>query len=162
MPGPPVRTDIVEVYVFRRPDRHPVEFLQMRRKREPMAGTWQPVMGHVEGDETAVATARRELAEETGFQVAQSRGFWQLESLDSYYLASLDEVVLSPGFAVEVAPDAEPVIDDAHDAHRWVPRDRTDRAFYWPGQRQQAVHIVSDLLDPSSELGERLRLSKDD
>ena len=69
MAGPSVRTDIVDVYVFRHGatgGRGDVQFLQMRRCHGAMAGTWQPVMGHVEEGETATETAARELAEETG------------------------------------------------------------------------------------------------
>ena len=64
-------TDIVDVHVFRQrvggTADGDVEFLQMRRSHGALSGTWQPVIGHVVGDETAVETARRELEEETGF-----------------------------------------------------------------------------------------------
>ena len=54
MPGPQMRTDIVDVYVFRRPSLDAgaaAEFLQLRRISGAMAGSWQPVMGHVEAGE---------------------------------------------------------------------------------------------------------------
>src|SRR4051812_5160568 len=99
---PAVRTDIVEVFVFRRLVGHGVEFLQLRRTPAPLAGSWQPVMGHVEPGETATAAALRELREETGY--APGSGllrFWQLELVNTFFLASLDAIMLSPGFAAE-------------------------------------------------------------
>lgn len=157
-PGPAVRTDLVDVHVFRRPSPRSVEFLQLRRRVPPLAGSWQPVMGHVEPGESAVAAARRELREETGWHGPVLRGFWQLESVNAFFLASLDAVVLSPCFAAEVAADAQPTLDAAHDAVRWVGRDHADRCFLWPGQRQAIEQIVRDLLDPQSPVAAVLRL----
>lgn len=154
MAGPPIRSDIVEVYIFRRlAERRSPEFLQMRRARGALSGTWQPVMGHIEEGESAPQTALRELAEETGFRPGPGMlGFWQLELVNTYYLASHESVVLSPGFAVEVTAGIEPVLDADHDAHRWVPRDRVGRMFLWPGQRAAIDHIVHDILSAGSEM----------
>jgi dATP pyrophosphohydrolase len=190
MPGPTLRTDIVDIYVFRR--RHPqersagVQYLQLRRAVDPLRHTWQPVMGHIEPGESAVQAALRELQEETGFaplptaplSQAQAQGlrpglpetsppqnsarrllnFWQLESIHPFFLASVDAIVLSPGFAAEVAPDAEPVLDETHDAHRWVPRAHADRCFLWPNQRHALTQIERDILDPTSPVAAVLRI----
>lgn len=174
MPGPALRTDIVEVYAFRRPrprklssgtgasDLAPataVEFLQLRRVNPPMPGTWQPVMGHVEAGETALKGAMRELAEEAGYTPARGvLAVWQLELVNTYFLASIDAVMLSPGFAVEIAAGVEPVIDASHDAARWVPRDHVGRSFLWPGQRAAIDHIATDLLSPASPIAPLLRV----
>ncbi|MCC7205213.1 MAG: NUDIX domain-containing protein [Phycisphaeraceae bacterium] len=160
MAGPAIRTDIVEVYVFRQLNHGgTAEFLQLHRASGVMTGSWQPVMGHVEEGETAVRAAARELAEETGWQIGRDTlGFWQLESLNGFFLAEQDEVMLCPGFAVHVPPTATPTPDGAHDGFRWVRRDMTDRAFLWPGQRQAIEQIVRDILPGDSPLRETLRL----
>lgn len=152
MPGASVRTDIVDVYVFRlcgvgAGRDGVVEFLHLRRKTGKMSGTWQPVMGHVEEGETSVRTALRELAEETGY--APGKGLaavWQLESVNGYFLAAEDCVMLCPCFAVQVQAGIDPVLDAAHDGFRWVRRDRVDREFVWPGQRAAIEQIVRDIL----------------
>lgn len=148
MAGPQVRTDIVEVYVLQRhPRGRGVQFLQLKRRDGKLAGSWQPVMGHVEGTETAWQTARRELQEETGLTPLRC---WQLELVNCYFLAKPNEIMLSPGFAVEVAWDSKPVLDGEHDAFRWVKQDHADEAFLWPGQRAAIAHIMRDLLTPGS------------
>lgn len=165
MPGPKVRTDIVEVYVFRRAARGVAEFLQLRRSKGAMAGSWQPVMGHIEEGETAAAAAIRELKEETGFTPGHTLGkgsltaMWQLESVNAFFLATHDAILLSPGFAAEIAPGHEPKLDDTHDAHRWVPRDQADRLFVWPGQRQAINQIITDILAPNSPAEPHLRIA---
>jgi len=149
MPGPTVRTDIVDVYVFRLTGGGcaGVEFLQARRVKGKMAGTWQPVMGHIEAGETAVDTAMRELAQETQYKPnAGLIGMWQLESVNTYFLASEDCVVLAPCFGAQVDAGVEPRLNDEHDAFRWVRRDHVDRVFVWPGQRVAIEQIVRDIL----------------
>lgn len=163
MAGPELRTDIVDVYVFRRPAgrSRDAQFLQLRRAaaEKSLAGTWQPVMGHMQAGETAARTALRELEEETGFGPgAGLGGFWQLESPNTYFLHSHEAIVMSPCFAAEVAGDAEPRLDASHDAHRWVGRAEADRFFLWPGQRQAIREIVRGLLEPGAPTEALLRI----
>lgn len=156
MPGPTIRTDIVDVYVFRISGGGcaGVEFLQARRAKGKMTGTWQPVMGHVKAGETAVQTALRELAQETQYQPnAGLIGMWQLESVNTFFLASEDCVVMAPCFAAQVNARIEPQLNDEHDAFRWVKRDHVDRVFVWPGQRVAIDQIVRDVL-PSIASGD--------
>lgn len=133
--GPRVRTDIVDVYIFRRRARA-LEFLQMKRSSEPLKDTWHPVMGHVERGETAVACALREVQEEVGLLPTDKgfKGMWALEQVHPYYVEPIDQIVLSPRFAVEVGPGWKPRVNDEHSAVRWVTRAQVARRFMWPGQ----------------------------
>ncbi len=193
--GPRVRTDVIDVYIFQRaatpprpvvgasavssswggvtPDTgadgaHGVYFLQLRRARDPLGGTWQPIMGHVEKGETAVRCALRELEEEVGLRRGDAalRGVWALEQVHPFYIAELDAIVMSPRFAAEVSPGWAPRLNDEHTAHRWVhSRDAMrasggggEGAFMWPGQRAAAREIVESLLVEGSVSAERLRV----
>ncbi len=164
--APPIRTDIVDVYVFRRArseTRHPesdLEFLQLHRVPTiSLPDTWQPVMGHMHPEETPAATALRELAEETGYRPgAGLLGFWQLEEPNTYFLNSHHCFVMSPCFAAEVEPGRAPLLDADHDAARWVARPLADRAFLWPGQRRAVAATVRDILEPGSPVEPLLRI----
>ncbi|MEX0653802.1 MAG: NUDIX domain-containing protein [Phycisphaeraceae bacterium] len=171
MTGPPIRTDIVDVYVFRRPPatgaarRGEVQFLQLHRALTgALPGTWHPIMGHMHDDETAARTALRELHEEAGYSAAAGGdllGFWQLERVNSYFLHSHESIIISPCFAVEVAAPPqgrEPTLNAEHDAVRWVPRPLVDRHFLWPGQRDAIASIVRDILEPNSPSEPLLRI----
>jgi 8-oxo-dGTP pyrophosphatase MutT (NUDIX family) len=164
---PQIRTDIVDVYIFRRwPDEalsraepH-VEFLQLLRTRGPLKNTWQPVMGHVEASETAVQCALREVREELGL-VAEPPGFvgmWALEQVHPFFLPELDAVVMSPRFAVEVSGSWRTMLNGEHRAHRWIPAHQAGRYFMWPGQLAATREITTSLLRPGSLAMEPMRI----
>ncbi|MEC9373457.1 MAG: NUDIX domain-containing protein [Planctomycetota bacterium] len=160
--GPAIRSDIVDVYVFRAPDDDPtaVEFLQVLRNGPPLDHTWQPVMGHVEEGETAVHAAVREAAEEIGLRAGEPHwlAMWALEQVHPYYLADLDCIVMSPRFAVRVAPGFKPALNDEHADHRWVPIGGVPTHFMWPGQKAACREIIEELLRPGSLAERRLRI----
>jgi len=162
-----------------------VYFLQLKRTRDPLGRTWQPVMGHAEPGETAVQCALRELSEEVGLAPPpRGRGqgggrevhadqppaahatflaLWALEQVHPFFIAELDAIVLSPRFAAEVPPGWTPRLNDEHTAHRWVHwrdavRASGEGAFMWPGQRAAAREIVGSLLVDGSVCRERLRV----
>lgn len=190
--GPRLRTDVIDVYIFQRAHTPPrpvvgasatsgswggiapetgadpareVYFLQLHRARDPLGDTWQPVMGHAETGETAVQCARREVEEEVALKRGDKAivGMWALEQVHPFFIAELDAIILSPRFAIEVAPGWMPTINGEHTAHRWVHyrdavRPSGDGAFMWPGQRSAAREIVESLLPEGSVSVERLRV----
>jgi 8-oxo-dGTP pyrophosphatase MutT (NUDIX family) len=157
--GPRLRSDVVDVYVFRRVGTCGAEFLQLRRAKPPMEDTWQPVMGHIEPGENAVAAALREAAEEIGLLQADPAfvGLWALEQVWPYYLPSSNSIMLSPRLVIEVAASFEPTLNHEHKAHRWVgsevPCELMDEAarhvgshFTWTGQRHAIAEIFRTIL----------------
>lgn len=141
--GPRVRTDIVDVYIFRRRQRN-IEFLQMRRSANPLKGTWHPVMGHIEAGETAALCARRELIEEVGLEPGDADliGMWALEQVHPFFIAAIDQVIMSPRFAVEVRSTWSPRVNEEHTGVRWVKAADVARFFMWPGQLACCAEIV--------------------
>ena len=154
---PKVRADIVDVYVFKRWPTETVgridayvELLQLYRVGGSLDSTWQPVMGTIETGETAVQTAVREVKEEVGLERGEMKGFWALEQVGPFFIAKKDEIVLSPRFAVEVAPAWEPRLNEEHSAHRWISGHQAGRYFMWPGQGAAIREILESLLRPGS------------
>lgn len=168
--GPSFRTDIIDVYVFRRleparADRHEIEILQLLRSGPPMDATWQPVMAHVEAGEAAWACALREMEEEVGLVRTDPalRGFWALEQVWPYYLADLDCIVASPRFAAEVAPAWEPTLNDEHSDRRWITAPEhaavpATEFFMWPGQKHAVAEIMDVIVRPGALAHEHLRI----
>jgi 8-oxo-dGTP pyrophosphatase MutT (NUDIX family) len=138
-----------------------VELLQLRRAKEPLLGTWQPVMGHVEAGETAVMAAVREVEEEVGLtaQSAAWGGMWALEQVHPFYIAAIDAIVLSPRFVVLVRGGGawSARLNAEHDGARWVGAAAAilpGGPLMWPGQRAALAEVVGALKaaegDPAS------------
>jgi dATP pyrophosphohydrolase len=142
-----IRADGVAVYVFRRTPLF--EFLQIRRsaKTGEYQGSWQTVYGGIEKGETAVEAALRELREETGLKPIN---MWQVEYLESFYFMVHDYVTVMPVFGVEVARDAALLLNDEHDAHRWVTEAQIDGSFMWRTQRDALKVLLDELHSPGA------------
>jgi dATP pyrophosphohydrolase len=139
---PDVRADGVAVYVYRRTPL--VEFLQVRRSANTgeYQHSWQTVYGGVNAGETAVQAALRELREETSLKPV---AMWQVEYLESFYFMPHDYVLVMPVFAVEVARDAVPVLNEEHDDFRWINEGMIETHFMWRTQREAVRYLMEEL-----------------
>ena len=145
-----LRTDVVDVYIVRHTSDGAIEFLQLRRVEDPLRGTWQPIMGHVDDAETSSAAAIREMLEEAGLRRDDALAMWALEQIHPYYIARLDAVMLTPRFAALVSDRWTPRLNDEHDAFRWVPQSQVAQSFVWPGQRACCAEVVALLRAPDA------------
>jgi dATP pyrophosphohydrolase len=139
-----VKTHKIVVFVARprmAGGRH--EFLQLRRREPPLAGTWQTVRGSIESGETAAAAALRELREETALRPAE---FYRLGSVETFYDLDSDAVWHSAAFFALLAVDATVTLNDEHDAIRWVDETELDRHFMWPSEKPLMREIQTELL----------------
>lgn len=189
--GPLIRADVVDVYIVRAAgDRDAdgawseapagssasspadIELLQLQRTKDPLRGSWQPVMGHIEAGETAVQAAMREMAEEVGLRVTLAKagghqggggsdpaclGVWALEQVHPFYIAAIDCIVLSPRFVVLVSCDWTPKLNSEHGASRWVRAAAAAAHFTWPGQLA-AIAELRSVLNPAHPGHALLRL----
>jgi hypothetical protein len=52
-----------------------------------------------------------------------------------------------------VSRDAPVVLNEEHDAVRWVPRSRIDTDFLWPGERSQLREVCREIMDDGPAKG---------
>ena len=137
---------MVACFVVRRAEGdRPAEFLQLRRAPDDfMGGAWSTVRGQIEAGETAWQAALRELKEEAGISPAE---FYQLDIVDVFYLQGDDTLWHCPGFCAVVSRNVEATLNPEHDAVRWVPRQRINEDFMWPGERAQLAELCREILD---------------
>ena len=139
---PQVTVRVVDVYAYRLVEGRAPEFLLMRRAPDVVyAGTWRMVGGKIRPGEAAWQAALREVREETGHVPVH---FWALPSVNVFYEWQPDRVNLAPAFAAEL--QADPVLDDEHDAFEWVAPAVAVSRLQWPEQQrllQLAAHLLA-------------------
>jgi dATP pyrophosphohydrolase len=145
------RPDLVDVWIFRLAERG-LEILLMRRAPgRVLPGLWQGVSGSIEPGERIAAAARRELAEETGFDEPIVEAFYDLDLVNQFHWPSVDAVISAAVFGARVGAYADPILSVEHDAFRWVtPADALDLVV-WPAYRTAIEVIGRDLIDPARE-----------
>lgn len=140
---PVIASRIVEVCVFRFVKNSP-EYLLLKRASDETIypNIWQLISGSIDEGEKAYEAALREMREETALQPVR---FWVVPFVNAFYDPGYDAVNLSPFFAAQVAPDAEPTLSAEHQSHVWLRLDHARRKVVWPGQRQ-GLNIVHEYI----------------
>lgn len=118
--------------VFRRGDDLDLEFLLIR---DPY-GNWGLPKGHVEGAETPLEAALREVTEETG--LAELRPVGELQTID-WYFRDQDQLVhkFCHFFLIEsLGGEATPQLDEGISACIWLPIGEAVRTITYENARE--------------------------
>lgn len=152
---PAIVSGFVEVCIFTFRGSGPAYLILRRSPSEARyPGVWQFVTGSPEGDETAVETARREMAEETSLTPLD---FWVVPHVNSFYDPANDSIQLTPVFAARVDPGIEPELSDEHTDYRWCDYPTASTMLVWPGQRE-ALRVLHEHIVKGGEAAGLSRL----
>lgn len=135
---------LIDVYTYRIKEGEPEFLLFLRSSKKIYANQWRMVGGKVEKGETYWEAALREFKEETSLH---PESFWTIPSVNTFYETKTDQIHQIPAFAVEINPDAEPILDDEHTEFRWISIDELDSYLSWPEQKRLirlTHHILSN------------------
>jgi 8-oxo-dGTP pyrophosphatase MutT (NUDIX family) len=107
---------------------------------------WQVITGRCQDSERSIATARRELLEETGLYAVRWYG---LPAPALFYFEPADRIILSPLFACELEGDAEPVLSEEHVKYDWLSASQAHSRLMFPSHAQGVDQLEQLLSDPS-------------
>ena len=140
---PRIRSEHVEVHLFRRRGSR-VEFLALRRApRGRLGGVWQPVTGTRRRGESAFAAARRETLEETGLR---PRRWWRLEQVTVFLDPRSDTLELLPVFAAEIEARARVALSREHDRVAVLGARAAGKRYLWDSQRAALAAVQRQVL----------------
>ncbi|MEO1141780.1 MAG: NUDIX domain-containing protein, partial [Pseudomonadota bacterium] len=111
----PVRSYTISVFVVSNSVEQPKVLLL--RRADTLAGVWCQVAGKVEGDETAIHAALRELREETGLV---PEAFYSADICEQFYEIDNNVIAIVPVFVGFGSEDARVQLNEEHDAYQWV------------------------------------------
>jgi dATP pyrophosphohydrolase len=101
--------------------------------RSPDSGAyWHTIAGTVEAGEEFLAAAVRELREETGLEVNELQPLGEFAYTRESWEDEPGLRVHVEAFLVDVEPGWEPVLNEEHDAYRWLPRNEAAELLFWP------------------------------
>ena len=143
----PVKSFSVSIFILK-PDEDGTKVLLLRRTGY-LAGLWCQVAGKIEPGEKAWQTALREVREETGLELTQ---LWSADICEQFYEVDKESVTIVPAFVGHVPHDADVILNDEHDAFKWVSFEEAEAMLSFPGQRKALAAVKAEFVDSEPNL----------
>ena len=147
-----IKIDMIQLHVYRERynaiHRATVEYLLLKRSDDEALypGLWQMVTGTIEAGESAVETARRELAEETGIVTDH---LVVVPCISSFYSPDDDTVHNIPVFAVKTLWNAEVLLSNEHQDFRWLDFEAALHLLSFPGHKEGLITVRDFIVEGS-------------
>lgn len=140
----------VLVFPFR-PTNDGFEYAVLRRA-DGDGLVWQAISGGGEDDETPLAAARREMAEEGAIPsdaeliVLDSQASIPAHGFAASALWGPDVAVIPEhAFGVRLEPGGDIVLSDEHHEHKWLPYEEACERLTWPSNREALSELHTRL-----------------
>lgn len=138
----PIKSVSASIFILR-PDDEGTKVLLLRRTGY-LAGLWCQVAGGIEPGEKAWQTALRETREETGLEINQ---LWSADVCEPYYSADKNQITVVPVFVGLVPQRAHVILNDEHDAFKWVSFGEAHDILKFPRQRRVLAAVKDEFVD---------------
>jgi 8-oxo-dGTP pyrophosphatase MutT (NUDIX family) len=153
----PMRPDLVACWLYRVDPEQRLEILLIHRapgRRYP--GLWQCVTGKLEANETIVAGAFREVAEETGIGPAEIEAAYETDIVNWFHEVSEDGLMSEAVFAARVRAEATVTLSHEHDDLRWLTPAHAHELVLWPAYHRAIEQLEWLVANPEQALTYRL------
>lgn len=143
----PYRPDLVACWLYRLDPAGGLNILLIRRAPDRMyPGLWQCVTGRLEPDETILAGALREVAEETGIGPGDIEAVFETDIVNWFHEPAVDGLMAEAVFAARVRPRSTVLLSHEHDDLRWLDPQAAKALVTWPAY-ERAIDLVVRLVD---------------
>ena len=126
-------------------------YLVLKRSSSYLMGTWQPISGRIEKDETAWEAALREIKEEAGLTPDR---FYSTNQVESFYAVDQNCINLVPVFVGSIdAPQPVGLSPEEHSEYRWITVAEADDYLSFTQQRNLMEYIEREFVqEPPREV----------
>lgn len=138
----PVKSFSVSIFILKS-DEDGTKVLLLRRTGY-LAGLWCQVAGGIEQGEKAWQTAIREVREETGIVLSE---LWSADILEQFYEVDKECITLVPVFVSTVQKNTKVILNDEHDAYKWVKFEEANALLSFPGQKKALAAVKAEFVD---------------
>lgn len=127
------------------------------RRADTLKGIWMGAAGRVEPGEKGWQTAVREAHEETGLT---PHTVYAVDAVEQFYNIPRGHVVVLPVFLGLVDAGAQVILNEEHDAFRWLDFDSAIERIEFPGQRRVLRYIREEYIERAPSPHLRVDLSR--
>ena len=143
-----VISNIVQVVIFayfESEKKYKVLLLRRAPDEDVYPDLWQICTGTSDEGETALQTAMRELAEETG--IKEFIKLWSVPKVPSYYSIRQDAVCFSPVFAVQVNENVQIKISHEHSDFTWQTFDEAKAKTFVASYHESLEYVCEYIIN---------------